>query len=79
MSLITEILNERFKMKNPLVILILVLFSISALANTDNAQHNTNPNYDAKLAADLGADDYGMKKFVLVILKTGSILLLIKH
>ena len=32
----------------------------------------TNPNYDAELAATLGADDYGMKKFVLVILKTGS-------
>ncbi|MCJ8319214.1 MAG: YciI family protein [Colwellia sp.] len=59
-------------MKNNLLILTLIFVSISALANTDNAQLNTNPNYDAKLAADLGADDYGMKKFVLVILKTGS-------
>jgi hypothetical protein len=33
---------------------------------------NTNPNYDAKLAEKLNADDYGMKKYVLVILKTGS-------
>lgn len=32
----------------------------------------TNPNYDAELAAKLGADDYGMKKFVFVMLKTGS-------
>ncbi|MCO4799443.1 MAG: hypothetical protein KC484_09520 [Colwelliaceae bacterium] len=31
-----------------------------------------NPNYDAKLAAKYGGDDYGMKSFVLVILKTGS-------
>lgn len=31
-----------------------------------------NPNYDADLAKKLGADDYGMKKFVFVILKTGS-------
>lgn len=33
---------------------------------------NNNPNYDAKLADSLGADAYGMKKFVLVILKTGT-------
>lgn len=31
-----------------------------------------NPNYNADLAKKLGADDYGMKKYVLVILKTGS-------
>ncbi|MDD3559857.1 YciI family protein [Petrimonas mucosa] len=30
-----------------------------------------NPAYDAALAKKLGADDYGMKSFVLVILKTG--------
>ena len=29
--------------------------------------------YDAKLAASLGADDYGMRQYVLVILKTGDI------
>ena len=34
--------------------------------------HNTNPNYDAELAKKLGAGDYGMKRFVLVMLKTGS-------
>ena len=32
----------------------------------------TNPNYDAKLAKTLEADDYGMKMYVLVILKTGT-------
>ena len=31
-----------------------------------------NPNYDSALAKSLGADDYGMKKYILVILKTGS-------
>lgn len=31
-----------------------------------------NPNYDAELAKSFGADDYGMKNYVLVILKTGS-------
>lgn len=33
---------------------------------------NTNPNYDAELAKTYEADDYGMKSFVLVILKSGS-------
>lgn len=31
-----------------------------------------NPNYDPDLAKRLGADDYGMKKFILVLLKTGD-------
>jgi uncharacterized protein YciI len=30
-----------------------------------------NPNYEPQLAQKLGADDYGMKGFILVILKTG--------
>lgn len=51
----------------PLVIILTILCSaISILSQT------TNPNYDSDLAAELGADDYGMKKFVFVILKTGS-------
>jgi uncharacterized protein YciI len=29
------------------------------------------PGYDAALAAQLGADDHGMRKYVMVILKTG--------
>ena len=32
-----------------------------------------NPYYDANLADSLGADDYGMKSYILVILKTGAI------
>ncbi len=32
----------------------------------------TNAKYDKALADSLGADDYGMKMYVLVILKTGS-------
>jgi len=30
-----------------------------------------NPNYDAELAKSFGADDYGMKNYIFVILKTG--------
>jgi uncharacterized protein YciI len=31
-----------------------------------------NPNYDPELAIKLGADQYGMRSYILVILKTGS-------
>lgn len=50
----------------PFFILIIALLSI-----TIHAQKN-NPNYDAKLAKELGADDYGMKSYVFAILKTGT-------
>lgn len=32
----------------------------------------SNPNYDEALAEKLGGDDYGMKSYFLVILKTGT-------
>jgi len=44
---------------------------ITLFVNVSFAQ-KTNPNYDAELATKLGADDYGMKKIVFVILKTGT-------
>lgn len=47
-------------------ILIFLFAGFSILAQ------NSNPNYDAKLAKSLEADDYGMKPYVLVILKTGE-------
>src|ERR1700741_1900714 len=43
------------------VFLLLLIASISA----------ADPVYDAELAKKLGADDMGMKQYVLVILKTG--------
>ena len=53
-------------MKPILALTLVMILTISALAQS------TNPNYDAKLAESLGADEYGMKSYVLVILKTGS-------
>ncbi|MEE1943645.1 YciI family protein [Pedobacter sp. KR3-3] len=35
-------------------------------------EKKANPKYNEKLAKEYGADDYGMKMYVLVILKTGS-------
>lgn len=39
---------------------------------TDTTGSPANKNYDASLAEKLGGDDYGMKGFLLVILKTGT-------
>ncbi len=51
------------------IIFPLILFFV--LVSVVQAQKN-NPGFDEKLAKSLGADDYGMKKYVLVILKTGE-------
>ncbi|RCH55000.1 hypothetical protein DJ568_11045 [Mucilaginibacter hurinus] len=53
-------------MKKALVIISLAFFAVAA-----NAQ-SKNPKYDPALAYELGADDYGMKQYVLAILKSGS-------
>ena len=53
-------------MKNVLAIIMLLLTGISLSAQSDN------PAYDKAAADSLGGDDYGMKMYVLVILKTGD-------
>jgi uncharacterized protein len=53
-------------MKTILILLIVGLQAFSAVAQ------KINPNYDSTLAKKYSADDYGMKMYVLVILKTGS-------
>lgn len=53
-------------MKKHLLLLMLLPLGFTAMAQTEN------PNYDKELAESLGADDYGMKQYVFVILKTGS-------
>jgi uncharacterized protein YciI len=40
--------------------------------NTSNDTTVSNPNFDPVLAQKLGADDYGMKRYILVMLKTGT-------
>lgn len=47
-----------------------LLFLLVITGATAFAQ--SNPNYDEALAKKLGADDYGMKEYVLVLLKSGS-------
>jgi uncharacterized protein YciI len=48
----------------------LTILSLSLLPFFCFAQNN-NPNYDEELAKELGADDYGMKSYVFVVLKSG--------
>lgn len=53
-----------------LLLIALALFSVFGFS--ENAQTTTDkPAYDAELAKKLGADERGMKNYVLVILKTG--------
>lgn len=52
-------------MKHLLAISFFSCLALSAMAQT------TNPNYDSALAKTLGADDYGMKMYVMVLLKSG--------
>src|SRR5436190_12380827 len=50
-----------------LITIMLTLFSAASAQSTGKP----NPNYDAELAKRLGADERGMKMYVLCILKTG--------
>ena len=52
--------------------LLLSLLFIGTCAWVQAQEKKNNPKYDEKLAKEYGADDYGMKMYVLVILKTGS-------
>jgi uncharacterized protein YciI len=49
----------------------LLLLSILLCAGFSASAQIENPNYDKALAESLGADAYGMKSYILVILKTG--------
>jgi uncharacterized protein YciI len=52
-------------MKKTLFLILFAVFQFTAFAQTESSQ------YDSLLAKSLGADDYGMKSYVLAILKTG--------
>ncbi len=57
-------------MATAIAVVSMVLASASGLPAQDAAAQIA-PKYDAELAQRLGGDDYGMKKYVLVLLKTG--------
>src|SRR5688572_30203126 len=54
------------------IITIITLFSIGTFAQTAAKKDEPlNPKFDAALAKKVGADQMGMRKYVLAILKTG--------
>jgi uncharacterized protein YciI len=57
-------------LRRAVVALPLLLLAPCALA-AEVAEPPVSASYDAELAAKLGADDRGMRQYVLVILKTG--------
>lgn len=70
-----ENVNEVFVMKIcylVFTIIVVAAFPCSLFAQTQKGvKPAKTPLYDAKLAKKLGADEYGMKNYVFVILKTG--------
>ena len=66
--------NKHSKTMNYFLTLTLLVVSTLTFgqSNTENDTLNTNPNYDKELADKLGGDDYGMKSYFFVILKTGT-------
>jgi len=60
-------------MKYILTITLLVIINLTfGQSNSEKDTLISNPNYDKTLAEKLGGDDYGMKSYFLVILKTGT-------
>lgn len=54
-----------------LSVILTVLFLAAAAATAQPAQKPATPAYDAELAKKLGANEMGMRNYVLAMLKTG--------
>ncbi|WP_395627450.1 YciI family protein [Daejeonella sp.] len=60
-------------MRYILTITLLVITNLTfGQSNSEKETLISNPNYEKTLAKKLGGDDYGMKSYFLVILKTGT-------
>jgi len=55
----------------PLLLLSILLAAAAGLFAQTPEPATENPSYNAELARQLGADDYGMKKYVMAFLKRG--------
>lgn len=56
-----------------ILVVVLLFGTLAMTVSGQTADTPANPNYDAALAAKLGADDRGMKMYVLCFLKTGPL------
>ncbi len=59
------------RMFTPMLLVALAIAGGNAQAQESQAAGGPKPGFDAALARTLGADDYGMRAYVLVILHTG--------
>lgn len=57
--------------KSRYILLIVAFFCITNLIFGQESRQSGNPSYDNELANKVGADDLGMRNYILVILKTG--------
>jgi uncharacterized protein YciI len=53
--------------------LAIMLFAIATFAQDAKTAPTPRPGYDPELAKKVGADEYGMRTYVLVLLKTGPV------
>lgn len=58
-------------MKKLLLVSVLLTVAVAELFAQVQSPAAENPGYNAELARQLGADDYGMKKYVIAFLKRG--------
>ena len=59
-------------MKHRFVPIALMMYGLAFGQGVQKDSVPDNPNYDPVLAQEFGADDYGMKSYYLVMLKTGE-------
>ncbi len=65
--------KQRKTMKYIFTLTLLVITNLTfGQINSEKDTLTSNPNYDKTLADKLDGDDYGMKSYFLVILKTGT-------
>lgn len=55
-----------------LLLSFVLLWASPSLAGDGAPDESGSPAFDAELAAELGADDYGMRRYVMVMLKAGE-------
>jgi uncharacterized protein YciI len=55
------------------LISIVILFFCQLVLAQQSGSSKINPEYDSLLAKRIGADDYGMKKYVVAFLKSGPV------
>ena len=60
-------MRSRFGMS----LIVSVALSFTTYAHGQTSTETVKPKFDAELAKSVGADDHGMKNYILVILKTG--------